>query len=75
MKQWLVRFQQAHERGAKGVPNNSRFHRLKAGESLGDVALLYYGDENKWPILYAGNKLQIGDDPDTLRPGQTLWIP
>jgi hypothetical protein len=67
--------QQVFRQGRAGVPNGARFHRLQQGETLESVALQYYGDATKWPIVYAGNQLQIGDDPAKLRPNQTLWIP
>ena len=65
----------AYEKGRTGVPNNARFHRLQAGETLQSLATRYYNDAEKWPIIYAGNRMQIGDNPERLTPNKTIWIP
>jgi hypothetical protein len=65
----------AYRQGRAGAPSTARFHRVQPGENLSRLAKQYYGDADKWPIIYAGNRKHIGDDPAKLRPTQTLWIP
>ncbi|MFP3853928.1 MAG: LysM peptidoglycan-binding domain-containing protein [Anaerolineales bacterium] len=52
-------------------------HEVKEGETLGDIALKYYGsaDKEKWMKIYEQNKRVIGDNPNSIRPGQRLRIP
>ena len=52
-------------------------HEVKEGETLGGIALKYYGsaDKDKWMKIYEHNKKAIGDNPNMVRPGLHLRIP
>ncbi len=52
-------------------------HTVKAGETLSDLALKYYGSavKDKWMAIYEANKAVIGDNPNLIKPGQVLKIP
>ena len=44
------------------------------GGTLSGVARLFYGDGNKWPLIWEANKAAV-PDPDRLKPGTILVIP
>lgn len=50
-------------------------HRVAAGDWLSKIAITYYNDVNKWPIIYDANRQQIGNDPNKIKPNQVLAIP
>ncbi len=52
-------------------------HTVAAGETLGAIALKYYGSavKAKWMAIYEANKAIIGDNPNFIKPGQVLKIP
>jgi len=52
-----------------------RIHVVKQGDWLSKIAITYYGDMNKWPVIYERNMDTIGPDPDLIIPGQRLVIP
>lgn len=51
-----------------------RFHVVKDGQSLWDLALEYYGDGRKFGLIYRANAAII-KDPGWVYPGQKLQIP
>ena len=52
-----------------------RIHIVQPGDWLSKIAMTYYGDVNKWPVIYKENRGTIGDKPDLIVPGQRLIIP
>jgi nucleoid-associated protein YgaU len=50
-------------------------HVVKSGDTLTGLAKKYYGDPNKYMIIYEANKEVIGDDPDLIIDGTELIIP
>ncbi len=54
-----------------------RIHVVEQGDWLSKLAIRYYGDMNKWPVIYnhPKNKQTIGSNPDLIKPGQRLIIP
>jgi hypothetical protein len=52
-----------------------RIHIVKPGDWLSKIAITYYGDMNKWPVIYKANREQIGPDYNLITPGQRLIIP
>jgi LysM repeat protein len=52
-----------------------RYHGVVHGESLSKIAKYYYGNMNKWPLIYVANRDQIGGNPDLIKPRQRLLIP
>jgi nucleoid-associated protein YgaU len=51
-----------------------RFHVVKPGDTLWQIAGEFAGDPHLWPVLYRANRDQI-KDPSVLHPGQRLTIP
>ncbi len=45
------------------------------GDFLVKIATKFYGDGQKWRIIYNANKAVIGPNPDKIFPGQKLVIP
>jgi nucleoid-associated protein YgaU len=45
------------------------------GDYLVRIATEFYGDPNKWRIIYEANVDVIGPDPDLIYPGQVMTIP
>jgi hypothetical protein len=59
-----------------GAPSGGqvRIHVVKPGDWLSKIAITYYGDMNKWPLIFEANKHQITHQ-DKIYPGQKLIIP
>ena len=49
-------------------------HEVRAGETLGQIALRYYGDANRWQRIYDANRAAI-PNPNALNVGTRLTIP
>jgi hypothetical protein len=63
---------------APGTPGNGqRTHTVQPGDWLSKIAITYYGDMNKWHIIYdhPQNRATIGPNPDLIKEGQVLVIP
>jgi nucleoid-associated protein YgaU len=62
---------------AKQVPAKLVQHTVAGGETLGGIALQYYGSASKdsWMRIYEANKETIGDNPGMIRVGMVLDIP
>lgn len=68
---------------SKEPPNSTkptypqRIHVVKSGDWLSKIAITYYGDMNKWKMIYEHpeNRRTIGPNPDLIKPGQRLIIP
>ena len=54
-----------------------RIHIVQAGDWLSKIAITYYGDMNKWKVIYdhPKNRETIGPDYNLIKPGQRLVIP
>ncbi len=52
-----------------------RIHVVVAGDWLSKIALKYYGDAMKYPVIHRANLAVIGPDPNLIKPGQRLVIP
>ena len=65
-----------------GVDNNlqypagtaSQYHDVVKGDTLSAIAKKYYGDANKYPVIFEANKPML-THPDKIYPGQKLRIP
>ena len=51
-----------------------RFYTVAQGDSLGGIAAKFYGDVNKYRIIYEANRSLISS-PDQIKTGQRLAIP
>lgn len=58
------------------VADTAVYHRhvVKSGETLGKIALHYYGDAMKYKSIFKVNS-DILKNPDLIHPGQELIIP
>ena len=52
----------------------AQFHTVEKGEWLSKIAKKYYGDANKYNVIFEANKPML-TDPDKIYPGQVLRIP
>jgi nucleoid-associated protein YgaU len=52
----------------------SRWHTVVSGDNLSKIAKAYYGDPNKYPLIFEANRPMLSN-PDKIYPGQLLRIP
>lgn len=52
----------------------SRWHTVVSGDNLSKIAKAFYGDANKYPVIFEANKPML-KHPDKIYPGQLLRIP
>ncbi|MDO4705366.1 MAG: peptidoglycan-binding protein LysM [Comamonadaceae bacterium] len=52
----------------------AQFHDVVKGDTLSHIAKKYYGDANKYPVIFEANKPML-THPDKIYPGQKLRIP
>jgi nucleoid-associated protein YgaU len=52
----------------------SRIHVVVRGDTLSAIAKTYYGNANKYPVIFEANKPMLSH-PDKIYPGQALRIP
>jgi nucleoid-associated protein YgaU len=52
----------------------AQYHTVVSGDWLSKIAKKYYGDANKYMIIFEANKPML-TDPDKIYPGQVLRIP
>ena len=52
----------------------SQWHAVVSGDNLSKIAKKFYGDANKYPVIFEANKPMLSH-PDKIYPGQMLRIP
>jgi nucleoid-associated protein YgaU len=52
----------------------SSWHAVVSGDNLSKIAKKFYGDANKYPLIFEANKPMLSH-PDKIYPGQMLRIP
>jgi nucleoid-associated protein YgaU len=52
----------------------SQWHTVVSGDNLSKIAKKFYGDANKYPLIFEANKPML-THPDKIYPGQMLRIP
>jgi nucleoid-associated protein YgaU len=52
----------------------SQWHSVASGDNLSKIAKKFYGDANKYPVIFEANKPML-KHPDKIYPGQLLRIP
>jgi nucleoid-associated protein YgaU len=52
----------------------AQWHTVVAGDNLSKIAKKFYGDANKYPLIFEANKPML-THPDKIYPGQMLRIP
>ncbi len=54
--------------------DESQYHDVVRGDTLSAIAKTYYGNANKYPLIFEANKPMLSH-PDKIYPGQKLRIP
>ena len=57
------------------LPDGSAYYVIRADDTLSSIAKRHYNDPRLWRILYRGNRVAIGPDPDRVQPGTRIVIP
>ncbi len=52
----------------------AKWHTVVSGDNLSKIAKAFYGDANKYPLIFEANKPMLSH-PDKIYPGQMLRIP
>ena len=52
----------------------AQYHEVVSGDNLSKIAKNFYGDANKYPLIFEANKPML-THPDKIYPGQLLRIP
>jgi nucleoid-associated protein YgaU len=52
----------------------AQYHTVVSGDNLSKIAKAFYGDANKYPVIFEANKPMLSH-PDKIYPGQLLRIP
>lgn len=52
----------------------AQYHTVVSGDNLSKIAKKFYGDANKYPLIFEANKPML-KHPDKIYPGQMLRIP
>ena len=52
----------------------ARYHTVVSGDNLSKIAKTYYGEANKYNMIFEANRPML-TDPDKIYPGQVLRIP
>jgi nucleoid-associated protein YgaU len=52
----------------------AQWHTVVSGDNLSKIAKKFYGDANKYPLIFEANKPML-THPDKIYPGQMLRIP
>ena len=52
----------------------AQWHTVVSGDNLSKIAKKFYGDANKYPVIFEANKPMLSN-PDKIYPGQMLRIP
>lgn len=57
------------------APGKDQNYTVQPGDNLSKIAKKFYGDSEKWDLIYARNRKLIGTRPDALKVGMELVIP
>jgi len=57
------------------APGRDQTYTVRPGDNLSRIAKRFYGDTEKWDLIYARNRKTIGPTPDSLKVGMELVIP
>lgn len=57
------------------APGEDQNYTVRPGDNLSKIAKRFYGDSEKWDLIYARNRKLIGPRPNDLKVGMELVIP
>ena len=57
------------------APGKDQNYTVRPGDNLSKIANRFYGDSEKWDLIYARNRKLIGPRPNDLKVGMELVIP
>lgn len=57
------------------APGQDQNYTVRPGDNLSKIAKKFYGDSEKWDLIYARNRKLIGPRPDALKVGMEIVIP
>lgn len=57
------------------APGQDQNYTVRPGDNLSKIAKRFYGDSEKWDLIYARNRKLIGPRPNDLKVGMELVIP
>jgi len=57
------------------APGTDQNYTVQPGDNLSKIAKKFYGDSEKWDLIYARNRQLIGPRPDALKVGMEIVIP
>jgi nucleoid-associated protein YgaU len=52
----------------------TEFYTIVSGDNLSKIAKRYYGNANKYPVIFEANR-EVIKNPDLIYPGQVIRIP
>jgi nucleoid-associated protein YgaU len=56
------------------VEEKVEYYVIEKGDTLSKIAKRYYGDANKYPVIFTANR-EVIRDPNLIFPGQKIRIP
>jgi nucleoid-associated protein YgaU len=56
------------------VDDGTQFYIIKSGDTLSAIAQQFYGDANKYPVIFEANR-EVIKNADLIFPGQKIRIP
>jgi hypothetical protein len=56
------------------VEDDTQYYVIKAGDNLSAIAQQFYGDPNKYPVIFEANR-EVIKDANLIFPGQKIRIP
>lgn len=60
---------------SSNAPSGGGTYTVVKGDCLWKIAVAFYGDGSRWPVIYNANKSVIGGNPNLIYPGQVFTIP
>lgn len=62
------------EKSVEPPAESVTFYTIVSGDNLSKIAKHFYGDANKYPLIFEANR-EVIKDPDLIFPGQKIRIP
>jgi nucleoid-associated protein YgaU len=65
----------AEQHQAASAARSDQTYTVVDGDTLPSIAAQFYGDANRWTVIFSANRATIGDDPNLVHAGMQLTIP